>query len=390
MERVKHQARRHGEKIVRTSTRFIERCSEITDLPALHKEFERSLHTLGFRYFACGAHVDPLHTGPAVMLLNYPDTWVATYSDLKLHRYDPVFERLSRTQMIFAWDDPRFLWSMSGQQRTMFEDARQFGIEHGYTMPVYSAELRIPILASCSVIPDRRFVPSFELSIVQVMAQSLFNRAVQIVNMPHDQGHAPGGDEEQRSSPGTRREADHALEVVQNYIELSHRGVPWLDRNAALTAFSSLPKKQAVALGRALKTQNPALLQVRPIDALFSSHWVPSPLRLSALEAQIEIEHIIEQVLKITDVERRELYSASQRHDPSLARAMIAWQVTTRQLITLRGIANQLGRSSATLSLGIQRYSRKHPTLFRLTALNDRHPFTDARIAGKSSNATEE
>src|SRR5689334_7470644 len=65
---------------------FIEQFERSVPLQDLKAAFDRATQELGFRYFACGSHVDPLHPPPgAVMYLTYPKEWVQHFSETRCH-----------------------------------------------------------------------------------------------------------------------------------------------------------------------------------------------------------------------------------------------------------------------------------------------------------------
>src|SRR6185437_12829622 len=85
---------------------FIELCeSKASSIESITAGFRTVLEELGFRYFACCSHVDPLdHPSHAAVLHNYPHAWVKRYSDAKLHRIDPVLQYAEAHQAPFFWD----------------------------------------------------------------------------------------------------------------------------------------------------------------------------------------------------------------------------------------------------------------------------------------------
>jgi hypothetical protein len=165
----------------RMADAFMKRCPEIDDLPTLASEFGRSIRQIGYRYFACGSHADPLHENTPIMLLNYPAAWVATYSERRLHLIDPVFKRANESSLPFPWDEPTFIALLDDEQREMIELARDFGIAHGYTIPLYCPKLPHITRASCSLIPDVRSLPHYSRFAAQAMAIHLFEAATRIV-----------------------------------------------------------------------------------------------------------------------------------------------------------------------------------------------------------------
>ena len=155
---------------------FDELCTRSTRVAQLSDTFQHHLENLGFRYFACASHVDPLHPRNAVMLLNYPRNWVECYSEKKWYLIDPVFHRADRSRRAFYWDDPHFYAAMTRDQRKMQRLARQFGVAHGYTVPIHG-----PLSSSsCSVVPDSLKVHRHNYLAVEIMALRLYDRIAQL------------------------------------------------------------------------------------------------------------------------------------------------------------------------------------------------------------------
>ncbi len=158
---------------------FIEHCDRATRTTELSGAFQRHLETLGFRYFACSSHVDPLNPHQEIMVLNYPQAWVECYSEQQLHLIDPVFRRADRTRRPFYWDDPEFRAAMSPKQRKMQTLAERFGVAHGFTVPIHS-----PLnTSSCSVVPDSPRISPRAYFAVELMAQHLFDRVARLQHM---------------------------------------------------------------------------------------------------------------------------------------------------------------------------------------------------------------
>lgn len=163
----------------RTAQDFIEYCLATNQTPPLALAFQHALGELGFRYFACSSHVDPLRASQAVMVINYPRSWVEQYSERQLHRIDPVFLRAERTRGPFSWDET-FRGGMTSPQRRMVRNARQYGVAHGYTIPIHGPAFAPGTPASCSIVPDRRRLPVRCFLAAQLMAQYLFDRTAQL------------------------------------------------------------------------------------------------------------------------------------------------------------------------------------------------------------------
>lgn len=164
---------------------FIERSKQTASTQALTAAFQDALERLGFRYFACCSHVDPLKPPrPAVMLHNYPSEWVRAYSKRKLHETDPVFLHAERTIMPFFWDAPDFRARITAPQQHILAQAADLGIVGGYTIPIHLPWTPAALRASCSVIPDSRSIAASSYFAVQLMAMHLYDAASR-AHAPH-------------------------------------------------------------------------------------------------------------------------------------------------------------------------------------------------------------
>jgi hypothetical protein len=103
----------------------------------------------------------------------------------------------------------------------------------------------------------------------------------------------------------------------------------------------------------------------RVLDVSASSPARPSP----SAAPRLTVARIMDLVAQLLDVPLAGITSTSRRHDLSLARSVIAWQVIERRLTSLTGIAAILRRDPSTLSKAIARHRRLQPHLFRLDAL---------------------
>jgi DNA-binding CsgD family transcriptional regulator len=155
---------------------FIERCRRRAPVAELAAAFQQTVETLGFRYFACCSHVDPLHPPRgAVMLHTYPKEWARASSELDFYYIDPVYHYANRSITPFFWDDAHFRAELTAPQLEILAEAQRFGIEHGYTVPIHSPRSQAAFRASCSVIPDAQSVGPASYLAVQLMSSYIYD-----------------------------------------------------------------------------------------------------------------------------------------------------------------------------------------------------------------------
>jgi DNA-binding CsgD family transcriptional regulator len=155
---------------------FIEQCRRGMPAGELATVFQRALDGFGFRFFSCSSHVDPLRPPRgAVVLHNYPAEWVRAFSELDFYYVDPVFHYANRSLTPFFWDAAEFRAELTAPQLEIMEEARRFGIEHGYTVPIHAPRPASAFRASCSVVPDSAAVASDSYLAVQLMSCYMYS-----------------------------------------------------------------------------------------------------------------------------------------------------------------------------------------------------------------------
>lgn len=155
---------------------FHERCETISNLGKLASLLFEAADMLGFRYAACGAHVDPASPPEGAFVWhNYPDEWIARCKRKHYHRLDPVLRHAETVKNAFSWDDPAFLAPLSERQRRILNEARMFRLAHGYTIPL-SHDTYFP--ASCSFVSESGDLDPHALTIARRIMAPLYGRAV--------------------------------------------------------------------------------------------------------------------------------------------------------------------------------------------------------------------
>jgi DNA-binding CsgD family transcriptional regulator len=155
---------------------FIEQCRRGVPADELATLFQRALDGFGFRFFSCCSHVDLLRPPRgAVVLHNYPAEWVRAFSELDFYYVDPVFHYANRSLTPFFWDAAEFRAELTAPQLEIMQEARRFGIEHGYTVPLHTPRPTSAFRASCSVVPDSSAVASESYLAVQLMACYMYS-----------------------------------------------------------------------------------------------------------------------------------------------------------------------------------------------------------------------
>ncbi|MDR5729903.1 MAG: LuxR family transcriptional regulator, partial [Terriglobia bacterium] len=155
---------------------FQEYCDSGSHSPAqLAAQLLKRIEPLGFRHFACCSHVDPSDPPPeTVMLHNYPEAWVRTFSEARLYEIDPVLRRAGSSRVPFFWDTAFACDRLSGPQRRVLAEAAGYGLIHGYTIPLQASWLPGTLRVSFSVIPDSDRIDPTSYVTVELLAKYLY------------------------------------------------------------------------------------------------------------------------------------------------------------------------------------------------------------------------
>lgn len=75
--------------------------------------------------------------GPPLLVSSYPSPWLDRYRHRRYHQLDPVVTVGRRQRRPFLWGRAEHLRHLPTADRLVFDEARDFGIRVGYTMPVH-------------------------------------------------------------------------------------------------------------------------------------------------------------------------------------------------------------------------------------------------------------
>jgi DNA-binding CsgD family transcriptional regulator len=114
-----------------------------------------AVEALGLRYFAYLVVPQKLDE-PAELISSYPKTWTTYYLEHQYERVDPVILSAGKRLEPFGWGHNHRDIALSDVQRRLFDEASQFGIRFGYTVPLHGVRTGVAALtvASDEKLPD--------------------------------------------------------------------------------------------------------------------------------------------------------------------------------------------------------------------------------------------
>jgi DNA-binding CsgD family transcriptional regulator len=116
---------------------LIENLQAAETLPSLENAMRDHLARLGFDRFAYLALRLPHSTKAPYVVTTYPDDWALHYHNRDYVNHDPVLLRATQTMRAFDWPTLASEPKLSPGQRQVLDEARDFAIINGATVPIH-------------------------------------------------------------------------------------------------------------------------------------------------------------------------------------------------------------------------------------------------------------
>ena len=130
---------------------FVQDLSMYDNTPEIERLLGRTLDQYGFPRFAYLSFAPRGDEDDTLAMSTYPSPWVKQYCANRYDRIDPVIARSIATTLPFAWSTDRSDTELSNKQKRFFEEASEFGIRHGITIPIHDRQGKVATLtlAAC-------------------------------------------------------------------------------------------------------------------------------------------------------------------------------------------------------------------------------------------------
>ncbi len=123
----------------------------------LRRWMKARLEALGlqdFAYLAIGVPDSERGTG---FLGSYPKVWTDHYTERRFVEVDPVIRLARKSATPFAWRDPAVRSRMTKNARRVFDEARDFKILNGLTIPIHEPGTQFATLNLSTDLGDKMF-----------------------------------------------------------------------------------------------------------------------------------------------------------------------------------------------------------------------------------------
>jgi len=124
-----------------TVEHFVNRMADINSIDDLSSNLAHCARDLGFSYFSyVTAQVrgdDATSTNSPLTYGSYPEAWLTHYKDNDYNFVDPVLAVGKCKRSLFRWGGDDFTKAQPERYHRMLNEARDFGICRGLTMPIH-------------------------------------------------------------------------------------------------------------------------------------------------------------------------------------------------------------------------------------------------------------
>lgn len=136
---------------------FLEDLAQGTDARSLWTALSKASGRLGFSRLAYVEFPKPSTAQQPLLLSSYPEAWQQCYTDNRYYTIDPVIAETAGSILPFEWGDADYRKGLSPDRKALFEEAAEFGIRIGFTVPVRGTQGQVAGLTYASADRDASF-----------------------------------------------------------------------------------------------------------------------------------------------------------------------------------------------------------------------------------------
>lgn len=128
---------------------FIDRLHGASGSTALSSAMSGLAEAFGFTKFAYLGFPRPSPHAP-VYVTTYPGEWTHYYLNRRYQDIDPVVAKTRSSLLPFLWDGESIEPHPSAEQRHFFGEAKEFGINCGFAVPIHDSEGGVAVVSFAS------------------------------------------------------------------------------------------------------------------------------------------------------------------------------------------------------------------------------------------------
>lgn len=133
---------------------FFDRLAAVQSTAEVADALVSEMKTLGYEYLTVWSVPPPGSPLSGIMLNTRPSAFVQHYVESNHVLRDPVVTHLRRTLRTYSWSDVRSSRALTKGEVRIMDEARDFGITDGLTIPIITATNSLAVVSPCGRSPD--------------------------------------------------------------------------------------------------------------------------------------------------------------------------------------------------------------------------------------------
>lgn len=158
---------------------FVERLQPLRSYEDIAREIMRELNWFGYAYvtdLSIPGPNDELQDG--ILLNSRPREYVERYVDQNYVMRDPIVTELRYTTDAYSWGDVRARRALKKSDERIIDEAVEFGVREGLTIPIMSRSGAVSIFCPCGEDPDLTPRARSALEVIGIFSHQALQRAL--------------------------------------------------------------------------------------------------------------------------------------------------------------------------------------------------------------------
>jgi LuxR family quorum sensing-dependent transcriptional regulator len=180
-----------GDEYGKRTLDFVQRLQKLTSYDEICRHILTELEWFGFSCVTSMSIPGPgskLKDG--ILLNNRPDEYVDRYAEKNYVIHDPVVKELRRNMNPYSWGDVREGRDLKKSERTIIDEAREFGARDGFIVPIVNLSGSVSIFCPCGLDPDLSPRARAAMEIIGIYSHHALTRAL-VQRQREDVVHTP-------------------------------------------------------------------------------------------------------------------------------------------------------------------------------------------------------
>lgn len=141
---------------------FIREIDAAQNIEAITLALRKTIDLLGFEQFSYQVLRSPQGPRPKFYITGYPQEWTKRYIEKNHVSNDMVSRHAARVIRPFSWLEIGRFGDFTDAQKTVFNEASDFNIKAGGTVPIHGPGLAKALFTVTSSLPDEEFAKLFK------------------------------------------------------------------------------------------------------------------------------------------------------------------------------------------------------------------------------------